>query len=245
MRGYGQNAERHLMQDSTSRIKKIGGTLSVSVALLGVVFLVLTFACFLMVTVWLSVQQHTLRFERKVSEVSVAAVRMFHASNAYQGPTLQHADGSLVHSDEDTVLHADLVETIRIFTENSEQLKLLFHTSEEPPAWNDIIGQLIWLSGATKIPDDVREIWNSASLAPAMTIAEMLRELERTCLYLCEAPNVSRENRDLALAHLNRLTVNKLQPQLGEMLAATGRWQARNITVTRYVIAIAFFTLVT
>ena len=81
-----------MKQDGTiPKGEATGGTLSRSIALLCVVFLSLTLACFLVVSVWLTVQQRTLAFEQAVNDVSGAAIRMFHASNAHH-----QMDGSKV-----------------------------------------------------------------------------------------------------------------------------------------------------
>jgi len=127
----------------TQNRRQVDGTLSMSVAALCAVFVGLTCACFLVVSVSLSVQQHTLRFERAVSDVSVAAMRMFHASNSHHGigvvaPVASSPDQRSHAQDgaeaDASRHHKDLMKAIQSFNRKSKHLRGYFKSASTPPA---------------------------------------------------------------------------------------------------------------
>ncbi|MEM7057044.1 MAG: ATP-binding protein [Pseudomonadota bacterium] len=235
--------------------RQIDGTLSLSVAVLCAVFVGLTLSCFLMVSVWLSVQQHTLRFERTVSDVSVAAMRMFHASNGFHSAgafesvdATDHAGmGHQTHGGGRTKgseHHKALMRAIRKFNKKAAKLRSYFKDATVAPSlnWGELTDYIVWASGAAEIPDQVQAVWEEE--AAGYTISQMLKEQAKTCIHLCMSPDLSPEERKSALTRLNEIAVNSLQPQLSALLVATVNWQTENIQATRRGIAVAFGMLV-
>lgn len=242
----------HMGNSTSKNIGRLDGTLSMSVAALCAVLVGLTCACFLVVSVWLSVQQNTLRFERVVSEVSVAAMRMFHASNSFHGigvvaPARASPKGQVErqnHGAAGTDLHKALMKAIQTFNRKSKKLRDYFESTSRPPALrrDNLTEYFVWYIGTAEVPQDVRTVWNDN--ASGQTIAEMLKEQGKTCMFLCMTPDLPNEEKRAALIRLNEIAVNDLQPQLNALLSATVDWQDQNIQATRHAIMIAFGMLV-
>ncbi len=238
--------------EKTRTIRQIDGTLSMSVAVLCGVFIGLTCACFLVVSVWLSVQQQTLRFERAVSDVSVAAMRMFHASNSFHGlgvvaPAAVSAEtlagrklATNARAEDGTDRHKDLITAIRRFNKKSKRLKAFFQYASTPPAltWGEFTEYVVWLTGIAKIPQEVQTVWKSED--SGRTISAMMEHQGKTCMFLCVTPDLSEEEKYASLIRMNEIAVNDLQPQLNALSSTVVKWQNRNIQATRNAILLAF-----
>lgn len=226
------------MQAKTGSMRQdFDDTLGMSVALLCAVFLTLTMACYLAVSVWLTVQQRMLAFEHAVTTLSVDAMKMYHASNKlHQDGTLDHPANPLRTMEEGPVSHQKLAELVRQFDGSTRRVKAFFIPPRRPAfTLGQLTSYVIWYSGAAEMPEQVQKVWHSK--ATGQTIVEMLAEQSATCMSLCAA-DLPVEDRMAALQRLNDVAVNRLQPELSKLLSATLAWQSQNIQATRQAITV-------
>ncbi len=213
-------------------------------------------ACFLVVLLCLSAMQKTQQIEHSIAGIQVASMNMFHASMDINGPgahslPIQTGDASLpqnkppsekssqMQSGHDTLMAATID-----FRKRAKELRAFFEpaASATSPQWSDVVDKASRLVGFGEIPGELREIWNRSG--SGSTIGQLLSEQAALCVEICMSPDMSLEERTVAMIRLRDVAVDQLLPDLILLHDAAHEWQHQSVTTVEIMIATAFALLI-